>query len=441
LPESRIIRRAEHWRRCALAPGLARVLALVLAPGLAVAWLAGCQTLGPPGPSAPPPPPHIPAQVPAPAAVPAAPSPEPLPFSGPLPIPWSDASVSTLQVRYALDNADALTRIDDADWLAGWPAWLASCHALTSIHHPHRQAWQRPCAEALALNPNRGAQVRAFFAAHMDPYRVLAVDGPQQTERDTGLITGYYEPEIEGRRERGGPYVIPLYRLPAVVPTAARADLEASGQMRGQELLWVRDPIEAFFLEVQGSGRIHLGQGTWIRLAYAGSNGQAYRSIGRWLIDQGELPAEHVSMQSISDWTHTHPQRVRELLDQNPRMVFFREQVLAREDAGPVGTLGVALTPGFSVAVDPKYLPLGAPLLLSIASAAGAAAAGERLPDDLLPARLALAQDTGGAIRGPLRVDWYWGQGSGAGEIAGRQRAMGTIRLLVPRGFAPESLL
>jgi membrane-bound lytic murein transglycosylase A len=324
-------------------------------------------------------------------------------------------------------------------------------------------AWQHPCAEALLLNPDRGAQVRAFFAAHMDPYRVLAIDGTQRIEHDTGLITGYYEPEIEGRRERGGPFVVPVYRLPTIVPLAPRADIEASGLMRGQELLWVRDPIEAFFLEVQGSGRVFLGQGAWIRLAYAGSNNQAYRSIGRWLVEQGELPAEHVSMQAISDWAHAHPQRVRELLDQNPRMVFFREQALAREDAGPIGTLGVALTPGVSVAVDPKFLPLGAPLLLSLASATngatnsstntsspaptstmdttGAVGRTERAFEDLLPARLALAQDTGGAIHGPLRVDWYWGQGADAGAIAGRQRSMGTIRLLVPRGVAPASLL
>jgi membrane-bound lytic murein transglycosylase A len=423
---------------------------------LALALLGGCQTLTAPesGPRHPP----TPASTPAPSHLPPAGSPAPvpsapaeLPFSGPLPIPWS-APLTGLQVRFERDDEMALTRIDDADWLAAWPAWLASCRALTSIRHPHRLAWERPCAGALLLNPDRGAQVRAFFAANMDPYRVVALDGPEQLEHDTGLITGYYEPEIEGRRERGEPFVVPVYGLPPIVPTAPRADIEATGQMRGQELLWVRDPIEAFFLEVQGSGRVHLGQGTWIRLAYAGSNGQAYRSIGRWLIDQGELPAEHVSMQAISDWAHGHPQRVRELLNQNPRMVFFREQALAREDAGPVGTLGVVLTPGVSVAVDPKYLPLGAPLLLSIASAPSASPAGDGAPINVsgniahtleapLPARLALAQDTGGAIHGPLRVDWYWGQGPGAGEIAGRQRSMGTIRLLVPRGVAPASLL
>ncbi len=433
---------------------------------LTVACLGGCQTLAPPETRAPSPRPAGAPAAPPSAARPAAPAPnlpaqrapsqaapQPAPFSSPLPAPfsaWPPTSdhAPAPQVRFEPDAALAPSRIDDANWLSAWPAWMASCRALTAAHRPHRQAWLSPCTEALVLHPNNGAQVRAFFSAHLDAYRVLAIDGPQQAPRDTGLITGYYEPEIEGRHQRSEPFVFPVYRLPAVVPTAPRTELEASGQLRGQELLWVRDPIEAFFLEVQGSGRIHLGQGLWVRLAYAGSNGQAYRSIGRWLVELGELPADHVSMQSISDWAHAHPQRVRELLDQNPRMVFFREQPLAKEDAGPVGTLGVALTPGISVAIDPKYLPLGAPLLLSLtrapvgsASSAGSGAGDYRAPEDPPPARLALAQDTGGAIRGPLRLDLYWGQGPDAGDIAGHQRSMGTIRLLVPRGVDPQSLL
>jgi membrane-bound lytic murein transglycosylase A len=277
-------------------------------------------------------------------------------------------------------------------------------------------------------------------------------------------MTGYYEPQLEARRQREDGFQVPLYRLPPFAPTAPRAELESSGRLRGLELLWLQDPLAAFFLEVQGSGRLQLGDGQRVRVSYAGSNGQPYRSIGRWLVEQGELPADHVSMQAISEWARAHPQRVRELLDQNPRMVFFREQSLGRDDPGPIGSLGVPLTPGVSVAVDPAYLPLGAPLLLRLAAAqeppataaASGAGADATVPlmdtaggpgtdarDDgaaLLPARPVVAQDTGGAIRGPLRVDWYWGQGPEAGEIAGRQRASASVRVLVPRGIDPASL-
>jgi len=401
-----------------------------------------------------------PAATPRNAATEAAP-----PFSGPLPLallepaPAAPAQAA-VRVRFEREagagGATILPQVDEADWLAGWPAWLASCGALTAPRRPHHQAWEQPCARAQALRPQRGAQVREFFATHLEVYRVVALDGPQSDARDTGLVTGYYEPELEGRRTRAEPYTVPIYRLPPTIPSAPRAQLEASGQLRGQELLWLRDPVEAFFLELQGSGRVQLESGEWVRVAYAGTNGQPYRSIGRWLIEQGELPAAQVSMAAIAAWARAHPQRLRELLDQNPRVVFFREQPLAGADRGPIGTLGVALTPGVSVAVDPAYLPLGAPLLLSIAdpgppggtrrAAAGDPASGNNAgnndgDDARMPARLALAQDTGGAIRGPLRIDWYWGEGRAAGEIAGRQRAQAAVRLLVPRGVAPASLI
>jgi membrane-bound lytic murein transglycosylase A len=244
-------------------------------------------------------------------------------------------------------------------------------------------------------------------------------------------MTGYYEPLLEGSRVRAGPFTVPIYRAPAVNVTAARRDLAATGGLRGLELLWVRDPVEAFFLEVQGSGRIHLTDGNWVRVAYAASNGQEYRSVGRWLADQGELPLGQVSQQAIRAWALAHPQRVREMLEQNPRVVFFRELPVGDPGSGPVGSLGVALTPGVSVAVDPRFLPLGAPLLLDT-----------RAPiSDAVLRRLTVAQDTGGAIRGPLRVDWFWGLGPDAGEIAGHQHAPGTVRLLVPRGIPPEALL
>ncbi len=341
-------------------------------------------------------------------------------------------------VRFRPESGPGALGIADADWLAAWPAWLASCHALAAQHNPQRAAWEDVCTASIFLQPRSGAEVREFFARHMDRYTVIAREPgaphggpPAAVERDAGLMTGYYEPVLEGSRTRSAEFPVALYRAPPAAQTAPRAMLAADGRLQGLELLWVQDPVDAFFLEVQGSGRIHLRDGTWVRVAYAASNGQAYRSIGRWLVEQGELVAGQVSQASIRDWTRAHPERVRALLEQNPRVVFFRELPAGDATVGPIGSLGVPLTPGYSVAVDPRFVPLGAPLLIDT-----------RMPGSGEPlTRLALAQDTGAAIRGPLRVDWFWGLGAGAGERAGRQHDSGTVQLLVPRGVAPASLL
>jgi len=318
----------------------------------------------------------------------------------------------------------------DADWLQAWPAWRSSCAALTTGQRPQRLLWEPVCAAAARLRADTGAQVRAFFAAQFDEYRVLALEAGG-TSRDTGLFTAYYEPSLRASRTRHGDFTVPVYRAPGVVPLAPRAELMAQGSLQGNELVWLQDPLDAFFLEVQGSGRVQLDDGSQIRLAYAASNGQAYRSIGRWLIEQEQLPADQVTMQAIRGWAQTHPQRVRELLDQNPRVIFFREQALGDARAGPIGTQGQPLTAGVSVAVDPRYLPLGAPLVLCAEASAHTPAR----------VRLAVAQDTGGAIRGPLRIDWFLGSGSAAGQSAGLLHTTGSVRLFVPRGVAPQALL
>ena len=363
---------------------------------------------------------------------------------------WSSAPhvPSPGLVRFEADDSEVLPTIADGDWLAAWPAWLHSCDALLSKARTAQRAWVNVCADARVLRPSTGAQVRDFFRQRMDRYRVVALGpGPETIEAArvrpgatqpgavhesaSGLVTGYFEPVLEGSRQRSAVFVAPVYRAPAVLPTAARSDLETTGQLQGQELVWLRDPMEAFELEVQGSGRIHLTDGSFMRLAYAANNGHAYRSVGRWLIDQGEVDPQAMSLQAIEQWAHAHPQRVRELLDQNPRVVFFREVPMGDVDAQPVGTLGVPLTPQISVAVDARCLPLGAPLVLQTES-----------PTDGEPiARIVLAQDTGAAIRGALRIDWYWGEGSDAARIAGRLHAPGSVRVFVPRGVVPADLL
>jgi len=375
-----------------------------LPAGVLAALLAACSTLAPaPGGT--------------PARAPAAPA--------------AGAAAPASAVRFERDASALALDIRDADWLAAWPAWMASCRALTDDRAAHRSAWEPVCTEAIFLAPRSGRAVREFLLAHLDRYRVLAAGAEAGARPDAGLVTGYYEPVLEGSRRRSGDFVAPVYRAPAPGTALARAELDAGGQLQGLELLWLRDPIEAFFLEVQGSGRIHLDDGSWIRVAYAASNGLPYRSIGRWLVEQGELPAEQVSAAAIRDWAHAHPQKLRTLLEQNPRVVFFREVPLGDPAQGPIGSLGVALTPGYSVAVDPRFLPLGAPLLLDTQAPCGKEAL----------TRLALAQDTGGAIRGPLRIDWFWGLGDAAGELAGHQHGSASVQLLVPRGVDPQSLL
>jgi membrane-bound lytic murein transglycosylase A len=182
---------------------------------------------------------------------------------------------------------------------------------------------------------------------------------------------------------------------------------------------------------VQGSGRVRLRDGSMIRVGYADTNGHPYRSIGRVLVDRGELALDQASMQGIMAWARANPRRVAELLNENPSYVFFREVPLGDPQAGPVGALGVALTPGYSVAVDARFIPLGAPLLISSEHPVSGAAL----------QRLMLAQDTGGAIRGPLRFDFFWGFGAEAAVPAGRQRHDVQAWLLVPRGVRPEKLV
>jgi membrane-bound lytic murein transglycosylase A len=271
---------------------------------------------------------------------------------------------------------------------------------------------------------------------------------------------------LEGSRQPAPPYVHPLHRVPddlltidlasvypelrdlrlrgrlvespngkRVVPYWSRGELADGNRLRGTELVWVDDAIEAFFLQIQGSGRVRLhggaDDGAVVRIGYADINGHPYRSIGRVLIERGELKLEQASMQGIRAWANANPQRVAELLNQNPSYVFFRELPLGDPNAGPVGALNVPLTAGYSVAGDPRFVPLGAPVVIDTTH-----------PTTQAPlVRLMLVQDTGGAIRGPLRFDYFWGTGRAAGEQAGRQRGDVAAWVLVPKGLRPEGLL
>lgn len=286
-------------------------------------------------------------------------------------------------------------------------------------------AWNAACAEAAGLaerlrQPGSAGPmlVRDFFERRFQPFAI-----------GTGLLTGYYEPELRGAEYPASPFLVPLYALPPPPPEGQpmpdRTGIEAGAlEGRGLELAWVDDPVEAFFLHIQGSGRIRLNDGRVLRLGYAGKNGHSYRSIGRVLVESGAIPLEAISMQAIRDWlAAAGPGEAATLLRQNPSYVFFRPVEGLRPDQGPPGTLGVPLTPGRSLAVDPAFIPLGAPVFVAT-----------RDPLDDAPLhRLLLAQDTGGAIRGPARGDIFWGWGEAATIRAGRMREPAEVFVLLPR--------
>ena len=340
----------------------------------------------------------------------------------------------------------ALPGWESDDLRQAWPAYLSSCVALV-----RKIEWKDGCTAARGIDGNDHAAVRQFFETWFVPNLVRAADGA-----DAGLITGYYEPMLRGSRRRGGAFQTPLYRVPddlltidlaslypdlkglrlrgrlvgkKVVPYGSRAEIERA-DAAGKELLWVDDPTDAFFLEVQGSGRVLLDTGDTVRVAYADQNGHPYKAIGRWLVEKGELTAPEATMQGIRAWIAANPARRQELFNANPSYVFFKEERLPDPKVGPKGALGVPLTPTRSVAVDPAFIPLGAPVYLATTEA------GSEAPMQ----RLVMAQDTGGAIRGAVRADFFYGFGGEAGELAGRMKQRGSLYVLLPKASAPQAL-
>ena len=310
---------------------------------------------------------------------------------------------------------------------AAWPALLQSCQRPTS-------AWIALCAEAPPGPPRDDDEMRAWLMQHLQPYRVESHQGAAG-----GLITGYYEPMINARRVPDGTFRVALYAPPADLATRrpywTRQQLDtlpaAQALLRGREIAWVADPLDALVLQIQGSGRLRItepdGRERTMRLAFAGTNEQPYRSVGRWLIDQGELQSGQASWPAIKDWARRNPGRVNELLWANPRYVFFREEPLPDPTVGPRGAQGVPLTPGRSIAVDPKSVPYGTPVWIDTTEPLSSAPL----------RRLVLAQDTGSAIVGAVRADYFWGWEGDAAERAGRMRQPLRMWVLWPRERLP----
>lgn len=322
------------------------------------------------------------------------------------------------------------TRVGGGDAERPVGDWFGACRAISNVPRDDPTA------------------ARAYFEKWFAPYR--AANG----DRSTGLFTGYYEPELHGARVRGGRFTIPLYIRPPelvtvdlgrfrealrgervagkvvdgrLVPFASRDEIDR-GVLAGRnlELLWVDDLVDAFFLHIQGSGRVRLADGTLVRVGYAGANGRSYTSIGRVLVDRGEIELEDASMPSIRAWLAANPERGREVMARNASFVFFRKL----DGDASLGAQGIGLTPGRSLAVDRRFVPLGTPIWLDTT-------------DPLAPEqplrRLMVAQDTGGAIRGPVRGDFFWGHGKRAAAAAGVMRQRGEYYLLLPRVIAAAS--
>jgi len=387
------------------------------AAAASLAFLAACATRPVPPPEIPPPSAPAPRPTPAPVPPPAA--------------PIGPNAVAT-GVRLApprVLKADEATR--------ALAAFRTSCPVVTRRNDQSGLTfgtdWQPLCAQAASLDPSYAP---GFFYYGFDWVKVG--DGH-------AFATGYYEPEIEGSRVPLPGYV-PIYRVPPDLVRCTKADgTTGRGRIdpatgtctlyftraeiedgalagKGLELAWARDPVDLFFLEIQGSGRIRFPDGTEMRVGYAGQNGRDYVAIGRLLRERGILPPGGANMESIKAWIRANPDQGRELMRENLSYVFFKELT----GPGPLGALNVPVTPRATVAADPNYTPLGAPVYLKL---------DRREADGLW-----VAQDTGGAIKGPNRFDTFWGAGPEAVAIAGGMSGSGEALILIPKGVAARAL-
>lgn len=434
---------------------------------LGVLTLAGCATRGPQ-------PPRRGEQVPVPTPTPVAPAPTPAPSPTPTPTPpprlvvaessweelpgWDEDAVAAALPALQRScgtwrNRDAATTLGEQGVAGTVADWLPLCDRVAALAGTPTTATASTDATAAATSTatattstaDRDAALRALF---VDLLRPVAVSNRGDVQ---GLFTGYYEPTLRGSRAEGGEFTVPLYVKPPELVSVDlgrfRADLKGKriagrvedgalvpyhdrtaideGALAGRdlELVWVDDPVDAFFLEIQGSGRIQLPDGSEMRVGFAGQNGFPYSAIGRELIKRNALTKEQMSMDAIREWLETNPEEAREVMRTNASYIFFRE--IAGE--GPVGSLGVALTPERSLAVDPLFVPLGVPVWIDTTVPAGAPGGPRPLQ------RLLVAQDTGGAINGPVRGDVFWGHGDDAAKTAGSMRQPGRLWILLPK--------
>jgi len=328
----------------------------------------------------------------------------------------SPNSYSSSIASFSAVSWQALPGWQEDDLVQAWPAWLRSCDALRK--RSGEVNWRQVCSQTASVSSRDSQSIRRYFESNFQAYEIRNSAGS-----DTGLITGYYEPQMDGSQIRTSTYNVPLYAYPnswkksRPNPGPTRAELMSSGVLKGSEIAWVQDPVEAASMQIQGSGKIRLEDGRILQLGFAGTNEQPFKSSAQWLLDRKEITSKEATMQGISQWAKRNPDRVNEMLNANPRFVFFKET------SGTVGALGVPLTGERSIAIDLQAMPLGAPVFLSTT---------KPLSNQSLQ-KLVMAQDTGKAIVGGVRADFYWGSGESAGESAGRMKQNGKMWLLLPR--------
>lgn len=340
--------------------------------------------------------------------------------SSPVTVP---SNYSSPIASFSAVSWQALPGWQEDDLSQAWPAWLKSCEALRKRNSELN--WRQVCSQAVSVSVSDAQAIRRYFESNFQPFEIRNSAGSE-----TGLVTGYYEPVMNGSQTRTSLYNVPLYAYPNVWrqtrpnPGPSRAELMSSGILKGSEIAWVQDPVAAAFMQIQGSGKIRLQDGRVMRLGYAGTNEQPFKSFAQWLLDKKEINRSEATMQGISKWAKRNPDRVNEMLNANPRFVFFKElpgNVSA--DLGPTGALNVPLTTERSIAIDLQAMPLGAPVFLATT---------RPLSNQPLQ-KLVMAQDTGKAIVGGVRADYYWGSGDAAGELAGRMKQNGKMWVLLPR--------
>ncbi|MGD9616651.1 MAG: murein transglycosylase A [Alphaproteobacteria bacterium] len=348
------------------------------------------------------------------------------------PVPPAEPLLTLTPARF-----DQMVEWDEDRVAAALPAFLRSCRKLLarpddaavaartkSLDFGTVAEWRSVCAAAASVPVGDDAASRQFFETSFVPF--LAGNNGEAD----GLFTGYFEITLNGSRKRGGPHQTPLYRRPPEPSRHTRAEIEDGALAgKGLELVWIDDPAAAFFLEIQGSGRVNLPDGTVMRVGYDGQNGRPYVPVGRLLIERGELARDKVTMASIRAWMAENPKKAALLRRDNPSYVFFREIPSLRDGLGegPLGAQQVPLTAGRSLAVDRAFFPLGLPLWIEVRQ--------RFAPHDTIR-RLVVAQDTGGAIKGPVRGDLFWGHGKEAAEGAGAMNARGRYYLLLPKSVA-----
>ena len=325
--------------------------------------------------------------------------------------------------------------------LLTWTAWLRSCSVLKQ-----KDAWKKVCDLAEDMKEPSDENIKNYFKKYFNLYSATNMDGS-----DTGTITGYYQPILKGSKVKTSHYKVPLYTTPKdlitvdlsdvypelkskrlrgklagnkLIPYLSRAEIDGQGSpLAGNEIVWVEDPVEAFFLEIQGSGIIQFDNGEAMQIGYADQNGYPFKAIGSTLVQKKEITMAEASMEGIKNWARKNITKLREFLNMNASYIFFRK--LPNDLPGPIGALGVSIEAERSVAIDPKFIPLGAPVFLSTTQ-----------PNTSEPLeRLMVAQDTGGAIRGGVRADFYWGSGDEAGRKAGSMKQQGKIWTLLPRDY------